>query len=75
MPAIRDEMMSGSMNILRVRIRISPGKLMSMMLWGEKLPSRPKNPKRQPSRTPTIVRTSSRFSFTQISSCILFNEN
>lgn len=57
-----EEMMRGRMNILRSRIRISPGKDTSRIVPSEKFASRPRNPRKQPIKTPAMVRTKSMFS-------------
>jgi hypothetical protein len=50
-----------------MRISISPGKLMSNIVCGEKFINRPTDPNKHPIRTPAIVRTSNKFVLIQVS--------
>lgn len=68
-PAISEEMMRGRMNILRSRMRISPGKDTSKIVPSEKFASRPRNPRKQPIKTPAMVRTKSMFSPVHLDIC------
>lgn len=61
-PATRDEMTSGRMSILSILINISPGKEINMIVSSVNSPYLRNPPTMNPPMTPSIVRTSSKFS-------------
>lgn len=64
-PAIRDETMSGSISIFSIRIKISPGNEINMIVSSLNSEKRSRKPMIKPSTTPAIVRTSRAFSLSQ----------
>lgn len=65
-PAMSEETIRGRISIFSIRIKISPGKDISIIVSSVHSPSRAINPNTRPNMTPAIVRTSRAFSLSQM---------